>query len=79
MGSDEVKYGPKTNFYASNVFSGTSQMSTVVQCRTSPLTAVTVMAAAYTNPSCFYRVERTTFSGFRLSSPYYAVGFTAEL
>ena len=54
-------------------------MSAVVQCRTSPPSAVTVMAAAYTNPNCYYWGQVTTFSGFRLSSPSDAVGFTAEL
>ena len=78
LGNHEVKFGPKTNYHYSTS-GGTSLMSAVVQCRTSPRTAVTVNAATYNCPYCYYSREMTSFSGFRLARPSDAVAFTAEL
>ena len=76
IGGEEIKKGPKTS-YNPGVYSGTSQMTAVVQCRSSPLTGIAV--ASDINPAPTFAGLAPTFSGFRLASIKSAVGFTAEL
>ena len=77
LGSEEVKYGPVTNFITSAGYSATAQMSALVQC--SQLSSVTVLAAEYSNPPCSFTISHTSFSGFRVASSNKTVGFLAEL
>ena len=76
-GASDAKFGPKTNFYTSAHFSGVAQMTAIVQCATTPLTAITVVTVPWDGSQASSLYERyTTFSGFRLTS---SIAFTAEL
>ena len=78
MAGVDIKQGPKTSWYESVYTSGVSQTAAVVQCRSSPLTAITVVSQA--SPEARYLAEESTsFSGFRLSPKDSPIGFTAEL
>ena len=78
VGGEILKYGPKSS-YLSGFISGNSQMVSLVQCRTSVPTAVTVIAAQETVPDTWLRAGLNSFSGFRLSRAENTIGFTAEL
>ena len=77
-GAEDYKLGPKTSYY-STTWSGVTESMAVMQCTTTPPTAVTAMAMPWseTNPNIVFRTGRTSFSGFRLlpDSP----AFTVEL
>ena len=77
-GADIVKNGPKSN-YARGYSSGNSEMVSLVECRTSVPTAITVIASPGTSPTPTYRADLTSFLGFRLAQPENVVGFVAEL
>ena len=77
IGGEQIKYGPKTS-YEPGIISGTSQMTTVIQCHSSPLTAVTVVSGNTPAPT-YYGSSRSAFSGYRLGPVESAVGFTVEL
>ena len=76
-GASNVKYGPNTNFFTSGSLGGTTQMTSVAQCTTNPLTAFTVVTVPWNdNQAAIFREVYTTFSGFRLTS---TIAFSAEL
>ena len=77
-GGTDRKHGPKTSYW-DTTWSGNAQMMAILQCRTNPPTAVTVMTSPWsqTVPAATYFKE-SSFAGFRLSlaSP---IAFTVEL
>ena len=76
-GANDLKFGPKTNFYTSALASGTAQMTSIAECTSNPLTAFTVVTMPWDgNTASIFHERYTTFSGFRLTSP---IAFTAEL
>lgn len=80
MGNVLVKHGPTSNYQGTdtNSGSGTSFMTTVARCVNA--TSVRVEAdVSYSNePYITYEKRHTSFSGFRLSPPYFAIAFTVE-
>ena len=78
VGGEDIKYGPQTSYY-SVCHSGTSQMTAVVQCRSSPLTGIAVVSGINPAPTNYGSGGYSTFSGYHLASMESAVGFTVEL
>ena len=78
MGLDEIKFGPKTNYYQYNA--GNAEMNSIVACRTSPVSAITVSIEPWLDNNLLKLVsEFPGFSGFRLGAPENIVAFVAEL
>jgi hypothetical protein len=77
-GAADRKLGPKTSYYSTE-YSGVAEMTAILQCTTTPPTAVTVMTVPWSQEvgsiSRYYSAY-TSFSGFGL---WNAIAFTAEL
>ena len=76
-GDTDVKYGPKSSYF-STTYAGTTEMVAILQCTTSPPTAISVMTESWsdTHDAATFHREATSFSGFRLS---HSKAFTVEL
>ena len=79
LGGEGLLDGPQTSYYSNEFFSGSTQMSAVIQCRTNPFSAVTVASALSNDPTPVFGSHFTSFSGFRLGELDQVVGFTAQL
>ena len=78
LGAVDLKPGPKTSYHDSGL-SGVAEMTAVLQCTTSPPTAVTVMTVPWSQEigdTALYYQQYTSFSGFRLQNQ---IAFTAQL
>ena len=81
IGQDMVKFGPKTNHRNTGNEAGNAEMGSLLQCRTSPISAVTINIDPWDDSDTLVKLleQRSGFSGFMLGSPDSTVGFTAEL
>ena len=80
MGLDDIKFGPKTTYYRPQNTAGNAEMSSIVGCRTSPVSAITVSIEPWMNNNAVKLISGYPgFSGFRLGSPDDTVAFVAEL
>ena len=76
-GGTDYKFGPKTSYY-STYYSGVAEMTAVLQCSTSPPTAITVVTVPYSEELGMNSVYHflSSFSGFQLNT---TIAFTVKL
>ena len=81
LGASGVFSGPYTSYYSTTSVAGPSEMSTILECQTNPLSAVTVAIVPWSSTDSNTRVRAlsTSFTGFKLGGRENTVAFIAVM